>query len=423
MQSTRGYQVVPLRLLTLILGAIFTLIITKKLIATFGIEGYATYAVLTAIPSLIPFADLGLGLGVFNSYARHQLTTSLPQKAKEQITLAFYLICTFAILAISISFILIKVYGLGYLFYGKLTNLNDNNALLILCFTFLSSPLTLGFRKMYATGKVLPAIILSFLIPLTNLILTFYFISISNYVDQWVVLAPSTSYLIANLLTFKIEKIHKDFVRIRFSNLKTEITSLLKYALTSTLFISLIALILQLPKFYFAHQNAQMNVAKYSILLIITSSLGSLISAYSSILVPNYKKFGITPENLSKFLPNYRHSFFISFFLILLYFYGPLISDYFFKINFSRIELLVSGVGIIFYLFWVFYNSFVTEAIDLKILFITGFISFIVTYSILLVLEPNSFSICITLMFLQIFAILLFASIYRIFYFKENFLE
>ena len=57
------------RVLTLIIGAFSNFVIATLLIGNFGYEGYALYVVLSSLPSLIPFADFGLGSIIFNFFA------------------------------------------------------------------------------------------------------------------------------------------------------------------------------------------------------------------------------------------------------------------------------------------------------------------------------------------------------------------
>jgi O-antigen/teichoic acid export membrane protein len=420
MISKRNNLVAPIRLLTLIMGAIFTLLITKQLINIFGIGGYATYAVFTAIPSLIPFADLGLGLSVFNVYARQHSGYSLTREAKERISLAFYLICIFACFAIFVFFVVFNVPYFERFFDSNLAYLHGPKALLIICVTFLSTPLTLGFRKMYANGNVLKAILLSFLIPVINLIFTLLLIPHSKNIDQWIVFTPSMSYLLANLFAFINAKVYRDLVHLSLIHIKAQSGLILKFAMYSTLFSTLIAVMLQLPKFFFAHQNAQMNVAKYSILLLFGSSVGSLVSAYASVLVPTYKRHGFALEGRRYLLPTIRLVILLLLIGAVGNIYGPKILQGIFKIEFSHVEFFVSGIAVIVYLFWVFYNSFLTEMNDLRFLLSTGLLSSFSLFFTLYISRAQSYSICIVIIFLQYFEILLLVSIYRIFYFKET---
>jgi O-antigen/teichoic acid export membrane protein len=419
MISKHNNLVAPIRLLTLILGAISTLLITKQLINFFGIGGYATYAVFTAIPSLIPFADLGLGLSVFNVYARAHSGESLTHEAKERISLAFYLICMFACFAIFVFFLLFNVTYFERFSDSNLAYLHGHDALLIICVTFLSTPLTLGFRKMYANGNVLKAILLSFFIPVINLIFTLLLIPHSKNINQWIVFTPSVSYLLANLFAFINAKIYKDLVHLSLIHIKAQSGLILKFAMYSTLFSSLIAIMLQLPKFFFAHHNAQMNVAKYSILLLFGSSLGSLVSTYASVLVPTYKKHGFALEVGRYLLPTIRLVILILLMGTVGNIYGPKILKSIFKIEFSHVEFFVSSIAVIAYLFWVFYNSFLTELNDLRFLLGTGLVSSFSLLFTLYISRVQSYSICIAIIFLQYFVILLLVSIFRIFNSKE----
>lgn len=407
--------VAPLRLLTLILGALITLLMTKLLINIFGVDGYAKYVVITAISSLIPFADLGLGLSVFNVYSKQDLDESLTLEAKERISLSFYLICTFACFALIVIFLFSNVQFFERLLSRNLGYLRSNDALIILGITFISTPLTLGFRKMYAKGNVLKAILLSFLIPLLNLLITLLLIPHSQRADQWIIFAPSMSYLIANLIAFFNADVHRDLVPLSFYHFKSKSYPLLRFASYATLFSSLIAVMLQFPKFYFAQQNAQINVAKYAILLLIGSSVGSLVSAYASVFVPSYKKHRFALSGYRFLLPTKKMTFLILAIGLIGFIYGPMFIHGFFKIEFSWFEFFVAEIAILIYLLWVFYNSFLTELNDLKFLFCAGLLSSFSQIFLVYSTGAQSFSLCITILFLLFFTALLTLSIFRIF--------
>ena len=409
-----------LRLLTLILGALITILMTRQLINIFGIDGYAKYAVITAIPSLIPFADLGLGLSVFNIYAKQHSDRPLTLEEKENISLAFYLICFFASFAFITICLLLNVQHFERLFNKNIPYLYDYSTFLILGITFFSTPLTLGFRKMYGNGNVQKAILLSFLIPFFNLILTFLLILYTQRADQWIVFAPSISYLIANLVAFIHAGVYKDLIPLTFYHFRSKSFQLLTFAWYATLFNTLIAVMLQLPKFYFANQNAQVSVSKYAILLLVGSSLGSLVSAYASVLVPTYKKNRYTSKGLEPLIPTRKISILILAIGLVGFIYGPIFLKGIFNIEFSYFEFFISETAFIVYLLWVFYNSFLTEMNDLKNLLVVGLLISLSLVAFLYITGVQSFSLCITFLFLLFFLLLLIFSVFRIFMIKGN---
>lgn len=137
----------PLRVFTLILGALFTFLISSILINDHGIAVFATYSIFTSLPNLIPFADLGLGLGIYNTYTLTHKSRKLSKSDKEKIAITFYMLLIFSL----VSSILIWV-----IFFTRLMivtpnsysdYLSDFRTPLILTLTFLSTPFTLGFRK------------------------------------------------------------------------------------------------------------------------------------------------------------------------------------------------------------------------------------------------------------------------------------
>ena len=89
----------PLRIFTLILGALFTFLISSILINDHGIAVFATYSIFTSLPSLIPFADLGLGLGIYNTYTLTHKSRKLSKSDKEKIAITFYVLLIFSLVS------------------------------------------------------------------------------------------------------------------------------------------------------------------------------------------------------------------------------------------------------------------------------------------------------------------------------------
>lgn len=409
-----------IRLVTLLLGASFTLLITRQLISHFGISNYAVYIVFTSIPNLIPFADLGLGLGVFNVYAKQDSQKELVKEAKMKISLAFFLICIISAFGIGIFYLTFKTQIFSYFFVNSLTYLHDIKAFLIVCILFMSTPFTLGFRKMYANGNVLKATLMSFQIPLFNFILTISFLHFSETFNLWLVLVPSISYFLANFFAFLSADVFRDLELVPIKYIAQNSKFLFRFAMYATLFSSIVALVLHMPKFIFASFNQNLSVAKYSIFLIVISSIGSLFSTYASLFVPFYKRDRFNRDSKSYLVPTKKSLLYISVSALLSVLTVPSIIERFFGIKFSFPDFIVSVISGLIYLGWVFYNSFLSEIKDLKVLLLAGLGSSTVNTITLFFVGFRSYSIIMLVVWIQFFITLLAVSLFRVFIFRES---
>ena len=416
----KNYLVAPARLITLLLGGLIAMFITKTLIDNFGIEAFARYSVMTSIAALIPFADLGLGLNVFNIYAKSESTESPERAIKEKITLSFLLACAFSFVGIFFSFfIFFSPFTVSFSAFNMIIS-QSADAFIIAALTFLSAPLSFGFRKMYASGKILRAIFLGFLIPILNLSLTLIIIIFQNGFENWLIFTPSVSYFAANLTAFITAKVYKDLTKIDKAFFRDQTAPILKYAMFSTLFTSLVAITLQIPKYYFALLNQPMDVAKYSVFLLVISSLGSLVSAQASIYVPIFKKRRTDVGNRDFLVPGLKSVLLLSLVSIVVYFSGPNLLFLVFKIELKPLDSIVSLIILVAYLVWVFYNSFLSEKGELKELFRNGFISIMLSVLVLFAMEISSYAISLVFILGFFFFTLIFTSLANIFSPKES---
>jgi O-antigen/teichoic acid export membrane protein len=405
----------PLRVFTLILGALFTFLISSILINDHGIAVFATYSIFTSLPSLIPFADLGLGLGIYNTYTLTHKSRKLSKSDKEKIAITFYMLLIFSL----VSSILIWV-----IFFTRLmivtpnsysNYLSDLRTPLILTLTFLSTPFTLGFRKISGKGRILSSTAISFLIPVVNFLLTVLLIKTMNSFEYWISFVPSISYFVINLYAFKTSEIYFDFAAIDLQIIRKRLNHLLKYALSATLFTTVIAASLQFPKYYFAQQNNLSEVAKYSIFLMIASSLGSLVITQTSVIVPNYKRLSLQIKKRKYLTPSLRQIYVLTLLSIIGILLGQIMIDQFLDVNFSQTDYFLSPFCIILYLIWVFYNSFLNELHELQYSAKFGLSILLAIVGLMSIIQIESYSEILTSFFTPFYLGILFVSLNLIF--------
>ena len=95
------------RLFTTFLGLCSTIFTVNLLIDSGGNEIYAVFVVVTSVPSLIPFADFGIGANVFNFYVDQPMSNKQSLYEQNFITrIFFYIICAQLILLALASIII-----------------------------------------------------------------------------------------------------------------------------------------------------------------------------------------------------------------------------------------------------------------------------------------------------------------------------
>lgn len=405
----------PLRVFTLLLGALFTFLISSTLINDHGVAVFATYSIFTSLPSLIPFADLGLGLGIYNTYTLTHKSRKLSKSDKEKIAITFYVLLIFSLVS---SILLWVIFFTRFIIVtpNSYSNyLSDLRTPLILTLTFLSTPFTLGFRKISGKGRILSSTAISFLIPVVNFLLTVLLIKTIDSFEYWISFAPSISYFVINLYAFKTSEIYLDFASIDLQIIRKSLNHLMKYALSATLFTTVIAVSLQFPKYYFAQRNNLSEVAKYSIFLIIASSLSSLVVTQTSVIVPSYKRLSLQIKKRKYLTPSLRQIYLLTLLGIIGMLLGPILIDRFLDVNFSQIDYFLSSFSITLYLIWVFYNSFLNELQELRYSAKFGVSLLIVIVGVMHIIQIETYSEILTSFFMPFFFGILVVSLNLIF--------
>ena len=408
----------PLRVFTLILGSLFTFLISSMLINDHGVAVFATYSIFISLPSLIPFADLGLGLGIYNTYTLTHKSRELRKSDKEKIAITFYVLLIFSLVS---SILLWVIFFTRFIIVtpNSYSNyLSDLRTPLILTLTFLSTPFTLGFRKISGKGRILSSTAISFLIPVVNFLLTVLLIKTINSFEYWISFAPSISYFVINLYAFKTSEIYLDFASIDLQIIRKSLKHLMKYAISATLFTTVIAASLQFPKYYFAQRNNLSEVAKYSIFLIVASSLSSLVVTQTSVIVPSYKRLSLQIKKRKYLTPSLRQIYLLTLLGIIGILLGPILIDRFLDVNFSQIDYFLSSFSIILYLIWVFYNSFLNELQELRYSAKFGVSLLLVIVGLMHIIQIESYSEILASFFMPFFFGMLVVSLNLIF--KES---
>lgn len=260
MRNITGSFVV--RVFTLIVGAVSNFIIATLLIETFGYQGYALYVVLSSLPSLIPFADFGLGSNIFNFFA----DKSEGRATNNIVTEVFLLSCLLSIFLVSISTLVV----LGFSNYSDAFFTIPNHYLYsglgIISITLFSVPFSLAARKMFAEEQISKVFFIQGLIPPITASLVFLFSRDDTKSFVILVFIPSAIYMITTLAVFKISGFIEFCSVTDWEKFRNSIRRSLTLGGWSLCVTTVIALVWQLPKYLIQMFGTPLEMTTYSLM-------------------------------------------------------------------------------------------------------------------------------------------------------------
>ena len=250
------------RILTLGIGAISNFVIATLLLNSFGHEGYGVWVILTSLPSLIPFADLGLGSNIFNYFA----DKSQRREAQNNTTEVFLLSIFFSISFILVLGLLIFVLSNDPNVISRETSKNFYVGFGIITITFIAVPFSLAAKKMFAEEKIASVFFIQGLIPPLTASATFLLLRTDTQSVYFLVFVPSITYLITNLAIFKVSAITKSFAFTNFEKFRRNIRRSLSLGGWSLCITTVTALVWQAPKYLIQTFGTPVDLTSYSLM-------------------------------------------------------------------------------------------------------------------------------------------------------------
>lgn len=302
-------ELVSIRGVILLLNFTINIYLAHKILFDLGQEFFSYYAVLIALPALIPFADLGLGASVFNLYVDHSSVENL----KRHLSKIFYISILGSFIQILVFTILIlRFFDSIVPEYGSHQKTNVM-AILILIITYFAVPLSLASKKLQADNRIETVLRIQGMIPLLNLSGYILVRNIFPSNPTLVVLIPSISYFLTNLIIFWRSQIIKNLnIHFLYSSVK-EVKQELNLGFWVVVMSGLTAISWQFPKYFFSFQGDTLSVTRYTIFLMIG------MAAFSIIQLPAVKispKVRLNPKSSLKLLRSeLKDSFTISMLL------------------------------------------------------------------------------------------------------------
>ena len=250
------------RILTLGIGAISNFLVATLLLNSFGHEGYGVWVILTSLPSLIPFADLGLGSNIFNYFA----DKSQQREEQNNVTEVFLLSIFFSMAFILMLALLILVLSRVSNITSRDTGNNFYVGFGIITITYMAVPFSLAAKKMFAEEKITRVFIIQGLIPPLTAFSTFLFMKTNTPSLYTLVLVPSITYFITNLAIFKVSGITKSFKGTNFGKFRQNIRRSLSLGGWSLCLTTVAALVWQAPKYLIQTFGTPVELTSYSLM-------------------------------------------------------------------------------------------------------------------------------------------------------------
>jgi O-antigen/teichoic acid export membrane protein len=301
---------VVIRLGTMVSGFLCNIIIADLIVDKRGIAFYGIFALITSIPTLLPFIDLGFGNFIFNSFAKTESDRDLLERQTGSV---FFLLIILTFLTTILMAFFTFVLEWNFL----LPEGTEQNLILasfcIGVITAFSIPISLGSRKLQAEFRNNWVIAAQGMIPILTLIEIFFLIR-TDVFQIFIFIVPVSNYFFTTILLFKISGISSFIKMSRRWKITEFFMEILRLGLWSVSLSSILVYIWQLPRILIEGERAPKVLGDYSIILLYLVPSISLIGAYSVSKSPTLKRLNWNSHKLSEI----KRASFIAFSLALL---------------------------------------------------------------------------------------------------------
>ena len=249
-----------LRVFVTAFAGVCTLLITHHINQKLGVEGFATYSQLVAISAIIPISDLGSGNLVFNL-----IVNKTNPSLEDYKSVNSYFNITLAISLILIFFILLLLPFMPN-FPNSLLGIPKSMqvvALVIIIFTLLNIPFSIGSRILFARQKFYLSLVLSLLISMITCALIFFLPLKYNFLA----IIPMGTMLFVNIAICFILKFKANY-RFRVFITKDSLVKLLKMGFYSSTSAYLFNFLIHIPKFKLGSNLNSEEIGQYTMFTI-----------------------------------------------------------------------------------------------------------------------------------------------------------
>jgi hypothetical protein len=374
--------VLKMRLVTLFTSALITFLGIHLLIENLGPHQFSIYVVLTSLPNLLPFADLGLGAYVFNSivetddkkYSKHIMTQAIS---------VVFLLLALSCLTILLAAIFMTITNKWVLFVPNAGHINLNiTCLLIVAMMAISVPMSMGTRALQAANRTVNFIIFSSITPVVTFIGIVFGLRYGIENSPLFFIFPSLGYLVSTAIIFFYSGIWK-YLRIPkigwIINHGKRAIGLGFWSLLSSL---ILVYLLQAPKYILNFQKQFDQNIKYSLFLTLFIPGISLVSMINFSDTARFKKLDWSQEKISQVKSRMYLNVLLSISLTLTLLASGVIARMF-DVNFPNpLSIIISGLALISWSCMTTLGNLFTNQKDLSFLVRRQIIPLILLYVI-----------------------------------------
>ncbi|WP_146617515.1 lipopolysaccharide biosynthesis protein [Arthrobacter globiformis] len=280
-------KVGALRLAGLAIGFVTSFYAARLLIDAFGPSGYGAIATIISLPALLPFADLGFGNAVVNSYAANQ------PRSREVLRIAVAVTGVAAVgLIIASSALFYSGFlgeALGPAVMGSVANA-DSAAYGILLLTWLTVPLGLAYRLVQGQGRLDVAMAWQLLVPPISILALLLFLGPLKELE----VAPTylaVATVIVSACFFATSVLPKlNWSRNFAASWKVHFPLVLRSGWPSLLISLMLAISFQSGRIFLSHFSTPDQVVAYSFGLLLYAPVSALFSVSAQHLWSHYAK-------------------------------------------------------------------------------------------------------------------------------------
>ena len=283
------------RMFLLPTGALANFGIANLIISDRGVSQYAVFALLTSIPTLLPFLDLGFGSSVFNIYS----TESDRKKSLEVVKVAFFSLI-FILLIFLLLVTLLLTLNIGTSIFANLdyTQLKQTSFTLI-ALTVISTPMALATRKLQTEHAHMRVAISQSLSPIISFILILVLTKLTNAPLFFLIITPSLVNLLITVNLFFASKMQNGLRIPKFPLISTHLPEILKLGFWFVVLNSFYPIFWQIPRLKFQIAGDTQSVANFSLVLLILAPSFSLIASIAIWLSPHIRQANSEMEKFS----------------------------------------------------------------------------------------------------------------------------
>lgn len=350
------------RVCTLIVGACSSYIIATTILKNFGNQGYAFYVILTSLPSLMPFADFGLGSNIFNFFA----DKIVGRKDQNNVTEVFLLSCLFS----SVFFLCLMLIMVLLLKFTQLLSGFQQKELYIslgiIGITFICVPFSLAAKKMFAEEKITTVYLIQGLIPPITATLTYLFSVHKKTSLGILVFFPSVTYLFTTLVIFQLSGMYKDFNSANLESFMKSARVSMTLGGWSLVVTTVTALVWQIPKYLIQFFGTTKELTTYSLMSLFLIPGLSLTAVSATWHSTNVRRRDLNSNVLEMTRLSINNSRIVSVTFSVAAFIGFKFFNEFDLVTPDYRSQLIAFVALISSSYWMIPLAALTSAIDLK---------------------------------------------------------